>query len=728
MSISTSMLRRLNETLGLTPSESWQTACARYLQQQDGIITEDAVFQQVLHSDLRDVIRPVASTTTSSSSPFLQLRRAMDASSPAPNTNSNSSSSSKQTLDASFRLLLQVEEIVDVSKTAEARLSLGGTSNSRNNHSSNSNRLLKLCCSDGYTDGRPILCMEQHVIPNFQTTTFAGCKLLVTGPIDLRWGMLQLNEGNCVVLGGQVPHLVQAQQQALAEAQQTAGVGVDATVRALIGTTNSGVDDDDHEEDDEGEAASGDVVAAPASTPTSFPTVTPTHQSMPPPQPPNSNHSSAVPTVSSISSSSSSSVNNVNHRNAGAFRNETHYASSSSRSITPPPPRSSLSSSSSHTNHNPYTSSTTTSSSTSSSRSSNPYAVQTSTTTTNNSPMTSASSSLNNPYASSGLSSSGTKRPATSSSAATSSTASSNPYASSTTRRTTTPPPPAAQHNPYASTTSTNHSINSNSFQTASSVLVGNHHPNNHSTSRSSSQNSHHQQPQPMTVDLLNDATDDAHSTTTTPMSSTTTRLPSPTMNATFTSMAQPLNDHPQQPFQILDFLSLKTILQQIANNQQLYESYVGTTFEVPMKQKEAADPQQRNPIYFNIIKNPKWNKKKTDGTEKYVFCMMATFGSDLEANVVVRCQIPHAYLEPYFPLSATDTRALSRTDHAQSQQMVSQGGQRVRAEYFGLLTWHATLLHTSWDEWVQACHGVPHWNHKDAAMLVLSPKIKAKH
>ena len=75
--------------------------------------------------------------------------------------------------------------------------------------------------------------MEVMPIPNLSTRSPAGIKALLKGPIIVRHGMLQVQIGNMIVLGGVVAHLAQAQKQAMQQAQRRAGV--DPTIRALIG-------------------------------------------------------------------------------------------------------------------------------------------------------------------------------------------------------------------------------------------------------------------------------------------------------------------------------------------------------------------------------------------------------------------------------------------------------------------------------------------------------------
>jgi hypothetical protein len=152
----------------------------------------------------------------------------------------------KSTLPESFRLMTQLEEVVDVSRNAESRLSGNGAGNQQN-------RCLKLCLSDGYYDdgtvypreneasqNQAMIAMEVTPIPNLSINSKAGLKILLHGPIDIRWGVLMLHEGNSLVMGGNVKELAETQAKALEEAKKQAGVGVDPTIRALIWNPDTG--------------------------------------------------------------------------------------------------------------------------------------------------------------------------------------------------------------------------------------------------------------------------------------------------------------------------------------------------------------------------------------------------------------------------------------------------------------------------------------------------------
>lgn len=249
---------RLKQTVGVQPSLQW-------LQQASSITEPDLLLDQILHHDLRDVVRQQQQQmpTNDAQEAPVQLREALSA---TPHTQ----------LPASFRLMLQVEELVDVSRNREARLLQSSTGTKQ--------RCLKAALSDGYYgDGTPwqdnpsrrrqmiVVALELLPIPDWSAdATPAGCKVLLHGPITIRHGCLLLHPGNCLVLGGFVPELLALQTQAKHKAQKVAGV--DPTIRALVGDR---FEDEQPEQDDEGDQESSDL---PTRAPTSVPshTVPPT--------------------------------------------------------------------------------------------------------------------------------------------------------------------------------------------------------------------------------------------------------------------------------------------------------------------------------------------------------------------------------------------------------------------------------------------------------------------
>ena len=278
MIVSTTTTQALQEALrnkaGVSPSQHWLNDCLEYLQAATtnnihNNIDPSIVLEQILHHDLRDVVRELLSddaspelcaATTSTHQPLhpsLLLRQALH----------NSTQSSHQyqaTLPSHFRLLVQMEEVLDVSQNAEARYSLGPTSfHDVAPIGNQQHRVLKFALSDGYnnhensgirnsnhdTQSSLFVGMEYRgsgaaILSSLSAHSRAGIKMILQGPLKCRHGILLLNEANTHVLGGYVPHLLEMQQQALQQARTLAGVGVDPTIKALIGNNPTAVDEE----------------------------------------------------------------------------------------------------------------------------------------------------------------------------------------------------------------------------------------------------------------------------------------------------------------------------------------------------------------------------------------------------------------------------------------------------------------------------------------------------
>ena len=202
----------LNE-IGIRPSRVWLENCLN-----SGSNSADAVLNQLINHDLRDVVRGDGEGPSNSST---QLRSAL-----------HQSSERIITLPQDFRLMVQIEEVIDVSRNADDRL--------RALNSANAARCLKLALTDGYPPPpahgpKPVLvAIETAPITSLSATTLAGTKVSLHGNIRCRHGVLLLSNRHATVLGGVVDHLVRAQRQALEKAKLEAGVGVDPTVRALV--------------------------------------------------------------------------------------------------------------------------------------------------------------------------------------------------------------------------------------------------------------------------------------------------------------------------------------------------------------------------------------------------------------------------------------------------------------------------------------------------------------
>ena len=49
----------LERSVGVKPSRRWLEACRSFLQENGGDNSADSILFQILHSDLRDVVRPI---------------------------------------------------------------------------------------------------------------------------------------------------------------------------------------------------------------------------------------------------------------------------------------------------------------------------------------------------------------------------------------------------------------------------------------------------------------------------------------------------------------------------------------------------------------------------------------------------------------------------------------------------------------------------------------------
>jgi len=264
-------------------SPDWLSACNEYLREQNQPINEDEILQQVMNTDLRNVVRrfdALAGSTGASvlnSLPSVILRNAMKSSTESSNNQGTSQGSNKAALPQSFKLIVQVEELLDVSLNAEQRLALGPASSSSPTPVGNqSKRCLKLLISDGYfqngdcrrllNEGSSsstrshIVAMETEPIPNLSVHSKPGIKVALSGPIEIRFGIMMLHPGNTTVLGGCVPDLIPIQKKAMDLAAKLAGIGIDPTFRALVWNPHSGMEEDE----DEGEGESADLPVRPA--------------------------------------------------------------------------------------------------------------------------------------------------------------------------------------------------------------------------------------------------------------------------------------------------------------------------------------------------------------------------------------------------------------------------------------------------------------------------------
>jgi RecQ mediated genome instability protein len=244
---------KLANDFGLLPSEHWLKACQDHLRlvNQD---TLENILKTVLNADLRDVVRPVENSIerkneSSKITPPVLMRKAIE--------NSMTTETRKETLLTSFRLLVQVEELIDVSLNTESRCNLANNSPLKpTGAGSQRQRLLKMYFTDGHIPNSYLIAMETKPIPNITMNSHAGMKILLKGPLEIRHGMIQLNPTNAMAIGGRVDELVTIQRKALEQSRRLFGAGIDPTIKALCWNSN----DAPHADIDEGELSSVDVI------------------------------------------------------------------------------------------------------------------------------------------------------------------------------------------------------------------------------------------------------------------------------------------------------------------------------------------------------------------------------------------------------------------------------------------------------------------------------------
>lgn len=266
------LLGQLSSVAGLKPSRKWLEACRSHLNQQGKPFTEDNVLFQALDFDLRDVVRRDIhdGTFVEGESSSVLLRKKCKESMACFVAQS---SSAKAILPSNFRACLQIEELLDVSKNAEERLAHGPALRTAPTPiGDQSRRCLKMLLTDGYFENgsfhaptqpngtvnqftmHSFSAMETSPIPNLSVHSRPGMKIILSGSIVIRYGILMLDPSNTIVLGGCIPALISIQKKAMELAAKKAGVGIDPTFRALVWNPETGLDDTD-----EGEHESGDV-------------------------------------------------------------------------------------------------------------------------------------------------------------------------------------------------------------------------------------------------------------------------------------------------------------------------------------------------------------------------------------------------------------------------------------------------------------------------------------
>ncbi len=288
-------LRQYIETqAGIRPSYCWLEQCLLHIRTSSYHIdnVEEEIWNQILHADLRDVVREPPSHSSegnnddhsagaAAKTAAGQLRHAIHQSSKiySATTSNGKFQSNKVSLPSNFQLLVQIEEIVDVSMSGEQQLAaVGDNSATANNTYNNSRqqqqqnngntshnpkyRCLKMVVSDGcHSNGGSLsetnlladegkenhdqimFARETSPILNLSLSSPPGVKLVLQGPLDVRYGILELNDGNCLVAGGEIDSWKLIRSKAKEKAQRERGLGVDPTIKALIWNPMMGDED-----------------------------------------------------------------------------------------------------------------------------------------------------------------------------------------------------------------------------------------------------------------------------------------------------------------------------------------------------------------------------------------------------------------------------------------------------------------------------------------------------
>lgn len=268
--VAAAVRERLHSTVGLSPSMEWLKDCLSSLDETNNenrhhhhnndknveALAMD-VLQQVLVHDLRDIVRTTTTTTLeddddtaptttnlathSHQHMIAMLQRAVQSSLSPPY---------KATLPASFRLMVQVEEWVDVAKNAAARLEETTTTTTKRcfkisySHGSPPESTPLAGRDENSPNNAPLVAMELAPLIGCSTiSAAAGLKVVLVGPLTVRHGMAGWTPANALILGGAVERLAAARRHAVQRAR--AGHGVDPTVQALIWTANTVPDDDE---------------------------------------------------------------------------------------------------------------------------------------------------------------------------------------------------------------------------------------------------------------------------------------------------------------------------------------------------------------------------------------------------------------------------------------------------------------------------------------------------
>lgn len=706
---------------GLQPSNYWLEKCLSHLRTvgNDSILgssnlEEESLWTQILHADLRDVVRDPYGNSSSDrgdESAAVQLRNAISQSKTNASNNSanaqqhnsyNSSPdsmqqhvSSKVTLPSSFHLLVQMEEVCDVTMNSEQQLAaMGGGSSSGAPQNNNSGRqpynnqggqrnqkyrMLKMVFSDGYyPNGKPyppptsstsqqnqiLLSMETSPIKNLSVSSPPGLKLLLHGPIDVTFGILQLNNGNCTVIGGYIDSWKEIWIQAREKAQKSRGLGVDPTIKALIGTEGLL---EEEEEVDEGEGESGDVTA--------------------PPQPPPPQQMNHQPVLAEDDGLGPFQPWNNNMR-GNTYQQPQHGRNN----MTPPNQNTAAAQQQSNIN-----------------MSNNPATLQnTHNQGQSSSTMNVASSSRNN--------NAGNLRQQTLDS-----------YPKKPRPETTRLLP---SNNNGASRPAVQQQIGGgggNPYQRANNNNNGgrNAQPNNNNLApmfqqRPQQQPQRQQQqqqppPPPVAAAVQNNSNvipidDDSppkrgRGVQSNPYASLRPP-PASNSNASLQQQASSSTSFNSNP----SFSELRTLLQSLRTNRALYDQYYGKVITVPCKISDSGEQGDKD---FNIVKansygSPQKTKKKNKKDKKYQFLLVGKFFGPKKSEGEVACRVASSVIEPYFGKhTAGEIRKISREDKDRANRLVNQSSTALLHDLSSLSQYQMKLMLTA-DEFYAKLAQVP--------------------
>ena len=702
------MQSRFHDKAGITPSKNYLDQCLAFVRQRGGNSANevDQIWQHILYSDLRDVVRSPSQDGSGECSMAMILRKSVHESQQRPQQ--------RQTLPSNFSLLVQLEECIDWTQNSEQRLaSMSGGSVQGDNIGHNPGRygqhqrnfrqrMLKLVVSDGYypngasSSGAASSTPHVSVLQAMETSTMAsltptsppGLKLYLHGPIPIRRGLLQLSDEYVAVLGGQVPHWQEIRNTAHRKAEKERGLGVDPTIKALCWNNN----EDSDEELDEGEGESGDVTRRRQQRPPSQSLVNNNQQpretmnrgnasaqvnqgstTITPPNRP------AVATSSNAASDGNASQNRTNG-NADGGNALNPYSQSSQNRVARTTTNAAYPQQQNQNSANGIGTATNRSSSTNKNlqqRTLDCYPKK-----HRSHASIPASSHFRNAGGRTDSSNVGNQGAA-------------NPYESRDLRSRPNHQTNVASQNPYSNRTNSLNGDSENHMNAPpTNADRSGQYPNRY---QQHPPEPHAQQPQrdppsnhgPSNGDIITIEDDEPHQAK--------SQLPkSDGSQASKTPEDNPFQDFRSVPATNLteaaasittrpSFCEFKSILKQIASSRVLYEKYTDVTFTVNAKSIQHASTSS-----FNIVKAPKQKKsKKKDKEKKYQYFLVdAFYGPKSERGGKIICQVDHSIITQYFTMPPAELRTMHRQDRQRASKVVNSYSTSYANDYttIGLL------------------------------------------